>query len=243
MAYTIRPLMLGRMRINCSLFTYMMNFHKEIWVPIVSWYIKAGDTHVLVDTGAPPDVMGKYWYGDYEEIMGFEDALNSVNTSSEEIHVIIQTHLHFDHCGNTPKCGNAEVVVQRDELRFARQPHPLFYGSYLNGEMLSGVNFKEVEGDREVLSGIHAYKVPGHSPGTQAVSFETEKGRVVLSGFCAIRDNFSPPEKMRGVWPVLTSGVHTDSLQAFASAMRVKELGDMIVPIHDMAFAKKEQIP
>ena len=243
MLYTIRPLMLGRMRINCSLFTYMMNFQKEIWVPIVSWYIRAADHHVLVDTGAPADVMGKHWYGDYEEIMGFEDALNSVNTSIEEIDVIIQTHLHFDHCGNTPKCRSAEVIVQTDELKFSRQPHPLFFGSYLKSGLLEGVQFKEVEGDVEVLQGMQVFKVPGHSPGTQAVSIETEKGRVVLSGFCAIRDNFSPPEKIKNVWPVLTSGVHTDSLQAFASAMRVKELGDIVVPIHDMEFAKKEQIP
>jgi glyoxylase-like metal-dependent hydrolase (beta-lactamase superfamily II) len=221
----------------------MMNFHKEIWVPIVSWYIKSSDTHVLVDTGAPPDVMGKYWYGDYEEIMGFEDALNSVNTSSEEIDVIIQTHLHFDHCVNTPKCRSAEVIVQADELKFSRQPHPLFFGSYLKSGLLEGVQFKEVEGDVEILHGIQVFKVPGHSPGTQAVSIESDKGCVVLSGFCAIRHNFSPPEKMKNVWPVLTSGVHTDSLQAFASAVRVKELGDIVVPIHDMEFAKKEQIP
>jgi len=241
--YTIRPLMLGRMRINCSLFTYMLNFQKDIWVPIVLWYIKANDKNVLVDTGAPLNMVRKYWYDEYEEVRSFEDALNSVQTSPEEIDLIIQTHLHFDHCGNTPKCGNAQVVVQRDELRFARQPHPLFYGSYLKGKTLNGVNFKELEGDGEVLSGIHVYKVPGHSPGTQAVSIETETGRVVLSGFCAIRENFSPPEKLRNVWPVLTSGVHTDSLQAFASAMRVKDLGDVIVPIHDMEFAKKERIP
>ena len=235
--------MLGKMRINQSLFTYMLNFQKEIWVPIVSWYIRADEKHVLVDTGAPADMMRKYWYDEYEEVTSFEDALNSVHTSPKGIDLIIQTHLHFDHCGNTPKCGNAQVVVQRDELRFARQPHPLFYGSYLKGKTLNGVNFKEVEGDGEVLSGIHVYKVPGHSPGTQAVSIETDKGSVVLSGFCAIRENFSPPGKMRKVWPVLAPGVHTDSLQAFASAKRVKELGDMVVPIHDMEFAGKEKIP
>ena len=243
MVYTIRPLLLGRMRINCSLFTYMMNFHKEIWAPIVSWYIRAGEKNVLVDTGAPADVMRKYWYSDYEEIMGFEEALNSVNTSTGEIDLIIQTHLHFDHCGNTPKCRSAEVIVQADELKFSKQPHPLFLGSYLKGNVLDGVQFKEVEGDVEILQGIQVFKVPGHSPGTQAVSIETDRGRVVLSGFCAIRDNFSPPEKMRGVWPVLTSGVHTHSLEAFASAMRVKDLGDIVIPIHDMEFATKEQIP
>ncbi len=235
--------MLGRMRINRSLFTYMMNFHEDIWVPVVSWYIRAHDKHVLVDTGAPADMIKKHWYDEYQELTSFEDALNSVHTSPEGIDLIIQTHLHFDHCGNTPKCGNAEVVVQADELIFSRKPHPLFYGSYLKSIELDGVQFREVHGDVKLLPGIQLFKVPGHSPGTQAVSIETDRGGVVLSGFCAIRDNFSPPEKMKKVWPVLAPGVHTDSLQAFASAKRVKELGDMVVPIHDMEFAGKEQIP
>lgn len=243
MAYTIRPLMLGKMLINSSLFTYMMNFKKDIWIPIVSWYIRANDKNVLIDTGAPAELMRKIWYSDYEEVASFEEALKSVDTSPEDIDVIIQTHLHFDHCGNTPKCQNAEVIVQADELAFSRKPHPLFLGSYLRKGALDGVNFKEVEGDVEVLPGIKVYKVPGHSPGPQAVSVETDKGVAVLSGFCAIRANFSPPEKLRKIWPVLTTGVHTDSLQAFESAMRVKEIGDIIVPIHDMELATKEQLP
>ena len=81
----------------------MLNFHKEIWVPIVSWYIRANEKNVLVDTGAPLNMIQKYWYGEYEEFMSFEEGLNSVQTSPEEIDLIIQTHLHFDHCGNTPK--------------------------------------------------------------------------------------------------------------------------------------------
>lgn len=243
MAHTIKPLMLGKMLSNYSLFTYMMNFDKDFWIPVVSWYIRANDKNVLIDTGAPADMIRKIWYNDYEEFITFEDALKSVDTSPEDIDVVIQTHLHFDHCGNTPKCQNAEVIVQADELNFSRKPHPLFLGSYLRGGMLDGVNFREVEGDVEVVPGIHVHKVPGHSPGAQAVSVETDKGKVVFSGFCAIRENFSPPEKLRKFWPVLPSGVHTDSLQAFDSALRVKDLGDMIVPIHDMELAAKKQIP
>jgi glyoxylase-like metal-dependent hydrolase (beta-lactamase superfamily II) len=192
MAYTIRPLLLGKMLINSSLFTYMMNFQKDIWIPIVSWYIKAEDKNVLIDTGASAELMRKIWYSDYEEVTSFEEALKSVGTSPEDIDIVIQTHLHFDHCGNTPKCRNAQVIVQADELAFSRKPHPLFLGSYLRKGALDGVNFKEVEGDVEVLPGIKVYKVPGHSPGPQAISVETDKGKAVLSGFCAIRANFSP---------------------------------------------------
>ena len=122
---------MGKMLINSSLFTYMMNFHKDIWVPVVSWYVRAGDKHVLIDTGAPPDIMGKRWYNDYEELASFEAALEAVGTAPDAIDIVIQTHLHFDHCGNLPECKNAEVIVQEEELSFSRKPHPLFYGGLM----------------------------------------------------------------------------------------------------------------
>jgi glyoxylase-like metal-dependent hydrolase (beta-lactamase superfamily II) len=119
----------------------------------------------------------------------------------------------------------------------------LFLGSYLRGGALDGVNFKAVEGDLELLPGVKLLKAPGHTPGTQAVAVETARGTVALSGFCAVADNFSPPEKLRKVWPVLTPGVHTDSLAAFNSAVRVKESADIVIPIHDLESASKQQIP
>jgi len=93
------------------------------------------------------------------------------------------------------------------------------------------------------MPGIKVIHVPGHSPGCQAVSIETEKGLAVISGFCSIRDNFSPPEKMSKIWPVLTPGVHTDSLEAFDSAKRFKDIADIIVALHDMEDASQSHIP
>jgi glyoxylase-like metal-dependent hydrolase (beta-lactamase superfamily II) len=245
MHYVIRPIMLGKMKMNLSLMTYMMNFQKDIWVPIVCWYVKAGNKNLLIDTGAPIDMMKRYWYDDYEENMPFEEGLKEIaNVSPEDIDLVIQTHLHFDHCGNTPKCRNAEVIVQTEELEFARQPHPLFKGSYLRwSPFFDGTHFKQVNGDVEILPDIRVIKVPGHSPGTQAVSIQTEKGLMVLSGFCAVENNFSPPEKLRKIWPILVTGVHTNSLQAFDSAVRLKEFGGTFIPIHDMESALKKQIP
>jgi len=189
--------------------------------------------------------MKRYWYDEYDEIMPFEKGLEEVaNTSPEDIDLVLQTHLHFDHCGNTPKCQNAEVIVQTEELEFARDPHPLFKGSYCKwSPFWDGTQFKEVNGDAEILPDLKVIKVPGHSPGTQAVSIQTDKGLMVLSGFCAVENNFTPPDKLSKVWPVLACGVHTNSLQAFDSAVRLKELEGIIIPIHDMGLASKKQIP
>ena len=80
-------------------------------------------------------------------------------------------------------------------------------------------------------------------PAHRQYLLKQEKGRYILSGFCSIMDNFFPPEKMKNVWPVLTPGVHVDSLEAFESALRIKEMDGTVIPIHAMEYATKSQIP
>ena len=243
MPYTIKPLLLGKLKVSKGQMTYFVDWEKEIWIPIVTWYIKAMGQNVLVDTGISPTDIQRYLYGHpYQEIKSFEQALNSVGITPGDVDIVIQTHLHFDHCGNTHKCENAKVIVQEEELKFAYSPHALFYGSYNLG-FLKDLHFSIVSGDREVLPGIKVILIPGHSPGTQAVSFETKKGTVIISGFCCIKENFFPPEAMRLRWPVMAPGVSVNSLQAFDSALKIKGLADIIVPQHDMEFAEREEIP
>jgi len=89
----------------------------------------------------------------------------------------------------------------------------------------------------ELLPGIKVLKVPGHSPGTQAVAVETAAGTAIITGFCAIAENFSPPEDKQNIWPVVAPGVHTDALASFDSAVRVKKMADIVIPVHNMKFA------
>ena len=44
MPYTIKPLLLGRLKVSKGQMTYFVDWGKEIWTPIVAWYIKAMDT-------------------------------------------------------------------------------------------------------------------------------------------------------------------------------------------------------
>lgn len=243
MEYHIKPLLLGKTTVSKGQFTYFVDWKKEIWSPITSWYVKADGRNVLIDTGISLQDNQKYLHGNaYEEIKTFEQALDSAGITPEDVDIIIQTHLHYDHCGNTRHCKNAKVIVQEDELNFAYSPHALFYGSY-NLSFLKDLKFNIVSGDSEILPGIKVILIPGHTPGTQAISIETAKGKAVISGFCSIKDNFFPPEAMRLRWPVMAPGVSVNSLQAFDSALKIKGLADIIIPQHDMEFAEKEQIP
>lgn len=243
MPYSIKPLLLGKHLAAKGTFTYLVDWEKQIWVANAFWYIKAGNKNILVDTGVSQSDIQKYLHGQpYEHIRSFIEALSLAGITAEDVDIVIQTHLHFDHCGHTALCKKAKVIVQEAELKFAYSPHALFSGSYNTG-FLKGLRLQAVTGDCQILPGINVILVPGHSPGTQAVAVETKDGIAIISGFCSIKENFSPPEKIRTRWPVLAPGVSVNSLQAFDSALKIKGLADIIIPNHDLETAQREEIP
>jgi glyoxylase-like metal-dependent hydrolase (beta-lactamase superfamily II) len=243
MPYAIRPLLLGKYQSYKGQYTYFIDWDKQVWVANVLWYVKAGDKNVLVDTGiSQPDIQ-KYLYGrPYEHIKSFTEALGSVGIAPEDVDIVIQTHLHYDHCGHTALCRRAKIIVQEAELKFAYSPHALFFGSY-NPGFLRDVRFQVITGTCQIIPGVTVISAPGHTPGTQAVAVETKDGTAIISGFCSIKENFLPPEQMRTRWPVLTPGVSVNSLQAFDSALKIKGLADIVIPNHDLETAQREEIP
>jgi glyoxylase-like metal-dependent hydrolase (beta-lactamase superfamily II) len=183
-----------------------------------------------------------------EPVQTFEESLAKVDCAPDDIDIIIQTHLHMDHIYNTPKCKNAVIYVQEEELGFALNPHPIFEIMYPR-EIIKGLNFEVIKGDQTILPGIAVMLVPGHTPGCQAVVVETTEGKAVISGFCSIMENFNPPEDVRtkispfASYPVIAPGIHTDIFQAYESVLRVKQIADIIIPMHDPDMALREQIP
>ena len=115
--YEIYPLPMSRITISAGFMTYFMNYDEMIEATIYSWYIKGAGKNIIVDTGCPIESIRQH-RPNCEEIRTFEEALKSVDLTPEGIDIVIQTHLHYDHCGNTYKCKNAEVIVQRKELEF-----------------------------------------------------------------------------------------------------------------------------
>lgn len=243
MPYTIRPLFMGKLLVSKAHMTYFLDYEKEIWIAQIAWLIEGGPKRILVDSGISAQAMQRYSFGrPYEAAATFEETLSSAGITPEDIDMVIQTHLHYDHCGHTQKCSRATVIVQEEELRFAYSPHAVFAGSY-NLDFIKDLRFRLVKGDKEICSGIKVYHVPGHSPGTQAVAVDTSQGTAVISGICIIKENLFPPEKMRTKWPVLTPGVHCSSLEAFDSLLKVKNLGEIVIPQHDIEYAQMKHIP
>ena len=250
--YTIKPLMLSKRDSEKEQMTYLSYAGQPIVRPYVMWYIRAGSKNVLVDTAIEAEDYRNYHPGfsnaPFAPVQTFEESLAKVGCVPDDIDIIIQTHLHMDHIYNTPKCKNAMIYVQEEELDFALNPHPIFEIVYPR-EIIKNLNFEVIKGDHTILPGIAVMLVPGHAPGCQAVVVETTKGKAVISGFCCIMENFNPPEDVKtrispfASYPVIAPGIHTDLFQAYESILRVKQIADIVIPMHDPDMALREQIP
>lgn len=166
--------------------------------------IEHPDGLVLVDTGAGNKDDAKFRDIYAIENLGdpgptlIEDAIREAGHSPADVRWVINTHLHFDHCGgNTvwaeeaekaeeitsassapsassarPAFPNATYVVQRGELEFARHTNERTRASYLpaNFEPIAKADrWQLLEGNGTVLPGINVRVTPGHVPWHQVV--------------------------------------------------------------------------
>jgi glyoxylase-like metal-dependent hydrolase (beta-lactamase superfamily II) len=153
---------------------------------------------VLIDTGAGNKENAKFHDIYAVENRGergptaLEDGLLDVGVRPEEVKLVINSHLHFDHAGgNTvmetdgrirPAFVNARYVVQAGEYHFATHTNERTAGSYFAHNFVplaeSG-RFDFIEGEREIVSGIRSVHTPGHTPWHQSLLLECDGERAL----------------------------------------------------------------
>ena len=92
--------------------------------PVYAWLVKGVEEPFLIDTECltkealelSPAFVG-------EDDLPIEESLEKRGFSASEIETIILTHLHVDHFLNAKRFRNAKLIIQEDELAFARDPH------------------------------------------------------------------------------------------------------------------------
>jgi N-acyl homoserine lactone hydrolase len=132
---------------------------------------------VLLDTGlgeGDPETEG--WYRPRR--VPLSRALAGIGVTGEEVDVVVNCHLHFDHCGENPSFAGRPVVCQREELAVARA------GAYTMEQLVDypGATYELLDGEAEIWPGVHVVPTPGHVDGHQSLVVECADGTIVLAG-------------------------------------------------------------
>ncbi len=128
----------------------------------------------LVDTGAGgPAQLLSDWRVVNRTVA---DALADLDMTPADIGLVINTHLHFDHCGQNAVFRHAVCYVQRAELHRAERESPDLYAwfDFMNAR------FELLDGDAEVLPGLSVITTPGHTVGHQSVLVQSADGAADL---------------------------------------------------------------
>ena len=99
------------------------------------------------------------------------------------ITAVVNTHLHFDHCGGNHLFPGRPVYVQRQELEDARTLDDYTIREWVDAP---GVTYEPVDGELELLPGVRLLPAPGHTRGSQIVVVDTAEGPVVIAGDTAV---------------------------------------------------------
>ena len=149
-------------------------------IPVHGFVIKHPRAGViLVDTGVGwPTELVKEW-----KVVNHHaaDALAEHGLSPADVRIVINTHLHFDHCGQNAVFKHAPFYIQRSELERARRVNDITSQWF----DFAGARFELVDGDAEVAQGVRVVATPGHTVGHQSVVVDTPDGGAVMIGDAA----------------------------------------------------------
>ncbi len=237
------PLLLGHIVRDKSAFTYLKNMGKVEAFPVIAWYIGGGNVNILVDTGTnSPDETADF----HKPLIQKPEeklpaALKALGLEPDDIDIVVNTHLHWDHCYNNHLFLKAKFFVQREELRYAIDPLPIHIHGYEPPSMgmippFIGTKFEVVEGDVDIAPGVSLIFTPGHTPGGLSVLLKTSKGKILIAG-----DTIPLFESWKGD-AAIPNAVHLDLHEYDKTIKKIVGIApDIILPGHDsLVFNQKK---
>ncbi|HTX84205.1 MAG TPA: MBL fold metallo-hydrolase [Streptosporangiaceae bacterium] len=193
--------------------------------PCFCFIASDGSSIVLIDTGpdgAASAAVGMTITGDTTVLLSA--GLRAWGATTDDIDLIIHTHLHYDHMQNDLAFPCARVAVQATELSWATSAAG---GPYYLGvaDLAEALNDRLIllDGQTELLPGLTALPNGGHTPGHQSVLFQTSARQVCVCG-----DIVSLQQNLTTIGPVCPDKAATAAFLKQASAA-----GWLMLPSHD----------
>lgn len=242
--------MSGKLRIHALPAGVIRNFpvaavqYQRHWgefhdVPQIMFVITGGEHPIIVDSGTPPPEYVREHHGYDFHRTADEDplvTLRDLGVDPEDVRLVVNTHLHWDHCGNNHLFPNAHYIVQKDELLYAVDPAAPTRPAFENTERIAPpwaavVNrFRTVRGDAEIVPGVGVVALPGHTPGSQGVLVESGSERFLIAGDTIdMQVNWEGDDRLEHI----PSGSFTNLLDYMDSFAKMDRLGAQVIPSHD----------
>ena len=163
------------------------------------------DTRIMVDNGPNRRNIDEpmYEYGDSEfanhlkPLLTREDdpknRLAELDLTVDDIDILVLTHTHFDHAGNTADFTGTRILIHEDAHAFGRkrwddgEPG----GIPEHADDGSPLQYKLFKGDLEIADGLTLLETPGHAPGHVSVLVELPESGAYLLTIDAIYSRFN----------------------------------------------------
>jgi glyoxylase-like metal-dependent hydrolase (beta-lactamase superfamily II) len=159
----------------------------ENYVPagLNSVVVRTGQQTILIETGIGnklPERLIKI-FGQPAKLL---DNLSAAGVSPEDIDIVINTHLHFDHCGWNTRLQDRKVVPTFPKAKYYAPEGEWQHGrlqlerdaiSYMSDNYDPLINSGQMEllqGDREIVPGVSVKVFPGHTQTMQAVILKSQ---------------------------------------------------------------------
>lgn len=158
-------------------------------------FVEAGGKRIIVDTGSPSDADK------------LQSALKSMMVRPRDIDIVVNTHLHIDHCGCNDLFSNALVYAHQLE-------EPPIGSTRMSGAVT-------------LVPGVELVPTPGHTRGSISVFVSSDRRYAVCGDAIPTKGNYEthvPPF------------VAFDKELATKSMDMILEWAEMIVPGHDEPF-------
>jgi glyoxylase-like metal-dependent hydrolase (beta-lactamase superfamily II) len=152
--------------------------------------VRAAGKTIVIDTGLGNKLTDKHKqnWGLNRDRGGLLENLARHGVRPEAVDLVIDTHLHADHCaGNTrfradftgvdPVFPNAQYVTQRREYDDAMRPNERTRGTYYDvnfAPLVQSGHMTLLDGDTEIVTGVHGVITPGHTPAHMSIRFESQ---------------------------------------------------------------------
>jgi N-acyl homoserine lactone hydrolase len=144
---------------------------------VLGYLVRHPDGLLLLDTGigeVDPETEAHYRPARRD----LRTALAEVGVAPDDLALVVNCHLHFDHCGGNRLLSGRPVLAQRRELELAREE------GYTMPELVDfpGARYEPLDGETEVWPGVLVLPTPGHTAGHQSLAVRCTDGTVVLAG-------------------------------------------------------------